>query len=65
MLEQHLGQMQNDLSITNVRLKIQETAIITIVVTSFATIIVLIIATYLAYKFSSRVREKIRFIWGI
>ena len=65
MLEQHLGQMQNDLSVTNVKLKIQETAIITIIATTFATIIIIIIAAYLTYRFSSRVRERMKFIWGI
>jgi hypothetical protein len=65
MLEQHLGQMQSDLSVTNVRLQTQERAIVTTVVISFVTIIILIIAAYLTYRFSGRVRERIKFIWGV
>ena len=41
MLEQHLGLMQKELSLTNVKLKYQETAIWTTVASTITTIIIL------------------------
>jgi hypothetical protein len=65
MLQQHLGEIQEELTITNVKLKIQETTMITTVCISIIIIIILLIAAYLAYRFSSKIRERIKFMWGI
>jgi len=65
MLEQHLGQMQNDLSITNMKLNVQRQAIMGVIICSLAIIIILIVGAYISFSFSSRVRGKIGFIWGI
>jgi len=65
MLEQHLGQMQNDLSITNMKLNIQKQAIMGIIIGSIAIIILLAVGAYITFRFSSRVRSKISFISGV
>ncbi len=65
MLEQHLGQMQNDLSITNMKLNIQKQAIMGIIIGSIAIIILLTVGAYTTFMFSSRVRDKISFISGV
>ncbi len=62
MLQQHLGQIQEELSVTNVKLQIQETTMITTVCVSVVIILVLLIATYLAYRFSGKMRERIKFM---
>ncbi len=65
LLEQHLGQMQNDLSITNMKLNIQKQAIMGIIIGSIAIIILLAVGAYITYRFSGRVRSKISFISGV
>ena len=65
MLEQHLGQMQNDLSITNMKLNIQKQAIMGIIIGSIAIIILLAVGAYITFRFSSRIRSKISFISGV
>ena len=65
MLQQHLGQIQEELSVTNVKLQIQETTMITTVCVSVVIILVLLIATYLAYRFSGKMRERIKFMWEV
>jgi hypothetical protein len=65
MLEHYLGTMQKVLSFTNVKLKPQETAIITVIASIIAKVIILIIIAYLTYQFLSKVGEKIRFILGV
>ncbi len=47
MLEQHLGQMQNDLSITNMKLNVQKQAIMGIIIGSIAIITLLVVGAYI------------------
>ncbi len=61
MLQQHLGQIQEDLVVTNVKLQAQETTVITTVCISIVIVIILIIAIIIAIKFSGKIRERLKF----
>jgi hypothetical protein len=65
MLQQHLGQIQEDLVVTNVKLQAQETTVITTVCISIAIVIILIVAIIIAIKFSGKIKERLKFVWGV
>jgi len=65
LLEQHLGKVQDGLSVTNVKLDQHKRALIVNLAIMLGTILIVVLAAYISYRLSARLRDRLKFVWQV